>query len=226
MSTPNIGKGIIRMTMQIKLILASILLCLSCLSGIYIGYKMFDNKPEVVVQHSAGEVVVNPNTKILAKQPDKDAKADMPLPKGATLERMIKFSVRQKAKQTQEGDSSQSTESRNVEGKVGGVSGETSLDELCPPIDISLALILDKDQQQRVEAYSPNGDIVGGIDIPVRDITIPKEAKKWAVGMSYNTLEVKGLWVERDVGRIRLGAEVVSLPVVGEVYTARVGFTF
>jgi len=212
------------MTMQIKLILASILLCLSCLSGIYIGYKMFDNKPEVVVQHSAGEVVVNPNTKILAKQPDKEAKADMPLPKGATLERLVKFSVKQKklpAQPTQEG-----IQTTNVEGKVGGVSGETSLDELCPPIDISLALILDKDKQQRVEAYSPNGDIVGGIDIPVRDITIPKEAKKWAVGMSYNTLEVKGLWVERDVGRIRLGAEVVSLPVVGEVYTARVGFTF
>lgn len=209
------------MTLQIKLILAAILLSLSCLSGIYIGYKMFNNKPEIVYQHSAGEVVINDSTKLLAKQPDKDAKADMPLPKGATLERVVKFSVKQKAKPVQE-----ATESGNVEGKVGGVSGETSLDELCPPIDISLALILDKDKQQRVEAYSPNGEIVGGIDIPVRDITIPKEAKKWAIGMSYNTLEVKGLWVERDVGRIRLGAEVVSLPVVGEVYTARLGFTF
>ena len=209
------------MTLQIKLILAAILLCMSCLSGIYIGYKMFDSKPEIVYQHSAGEVVVNSNTKILAKQPDKDAKADMPLPKGATLERAVKFSVKQKAQPKQEG-----TQTPNVEGKVGGVSGETSLDELCPPIDISLALILDKDKQQRVEAYSPNGDIMGGIDIPVRDITIPKEAKKWAIGMSYNTLEAKGLWVERDIGRIRLGAEVTSIPVVGEVYTARLGFTF
>lgn len=211
------------MTLQIKLILAAILLCMSCLSGVYIGYKMFDSKPEIVYQHSAGEVVINDSTKLLAKQPDKEAKADMPLPKGATLERVVKFSVKQKAKakQSQEG-----TESGDVEGKVGGKNSETSLDDLCPPIDISLALILDKDKQQRVEAYSPNGEIVGGIDIPVRDITIPKEAKKWAVGMSYNTLEVKGLWVERDVGRIRLGAEVVSLPVVGEVYTARVGFTF
>lgn len=215
------------MTLQIKLILAAILLCMSCLSGIYIGYKMFNNKPEIVYQHSAGEVVVNSNTKLLAKQPDKDAKADMPLPKGATLERLVKFSVTQKVKQKKlPAQPQESTESRNVEGKVGGKNSETPLDELCPPIDISLALILDKDKQQRVEAYSPNGDIVGGIDIPVRDITIPKEAKKWAVGMSYNTLQVKGLWVERDVGRIRLGAEVVSLPVVGEVYTARVGFTF
>lgn len=209
------------MTLQIKLILAAILLCMSCLSGIYIGYKMFNSKPEIVYQHSAGEVVVNDSTKILAKQPDKDAKADMPLPKGATLERVVKFSVKQKVKPVQE-----ATESRNVEGKVGGKNSETPLDELCPPIDISLALILDKDKQQRVEAYSPNGDIVGGIDIPVRDITTPKEAKKWAVGMSYNTLEVKGLWVERDVGRIRLGAEVASTPMVGEVYTARIGFTF
>lgn len=207
-------------TMQIKLILATILLCLSCLSGIYIGYKMFNNKPEVVVQHSAGEVAINDNTKLLAKEPDKNAKADMPLPKGATLERVVKFSVKQKAK------AKESTESGNVEGKVGGKNSETPMDELCPPIDISLALILDKDKQQRVEAYSINGEIVGGIDIPVRDITIPKEAKKWAVGMSYNTLEVKGLWVERDVGRIRLGAEVTSIPMVGEVYTARVGFTF
>ena len=209
---------------QVKLILAAILLSLSCLSGVYIGYKMFNNKPEIVYQHSAGEVVINDNTKLLAKQPDKDAKADMPLPKGATLERVVKFSVKQKklpAQPTQE-----ATESRNVEGKVGGVSGETSLDELCPPIDISLALILDKDKQQRVEAYSINGDIVGGIDIPVRDITIPKEVKKWAVGMSYNTLQVKGLWVERDIGRVRLGAEAQSAPMYGNVYTARVGFTF
>lgn len=208
-------------TMQIKLILAAILLSMSCLSGIYIGYKMFDNKPEVVVQHSAGEVVINNSTKLLAKQPDKNAKADMPLPKGATLERLVKFSVKQKAKPAQE-----ATQTPNVEGKIGGKTGEKSSDELCPPIDISLALITDKDKQQRVEAYSPNGEIVGGIDIPVRDITIPKEVKKWAVGVSYNTLEVKGLWVERDVGRIRLGAEVTSVPVVGEVYTARVGFTF
>lgn len=212
------------MTMQIKLILAAILLSFSCLSGIYIGYKMFDNKPEVVVQHSAGEVVINDSTKLLAKQPDKNAKADTPLSKGATLERLVKFSVKQKklpAQPKQEG-----TQTANVEGKVGGKNSETPLDELCPPIDISLALILDKGKQQRVEAYSSNGEIVGGIDIPVHDITIPKEAKKWAVGMSYNTLEVKGLWVERDVGRIRLGAEVVSIPIVGEVYTARLGFTF
>jgi len=210
------------MTMQIKLILAAILLSMSCLSGIYIGYKMFNNKPEVVYQHSAGEVVINSTTKLLAKHPDKDAKADMPLPKGATLERVVKFSVKQKVKPVQEG-----TQTPNVEGKVGGVSGETPLDELCPPIDISLALILDRDKQQRVEAYSPNGDIVGGIDIPVREaVVLQQQPKKWAVGVSYNTLEAKGLWVERDVGRIRLGAEVTSVPVVGEVYTARVGFTF
>lgn len=206
---------------QIKLILAAILLSLSCLLGVYIGYKVFDNSPQVVVQHSAGETVLDENTKLLAKEPDKNAKADMPLPKGATLDRVVKFSVKQKTKPKQEGP-----QTPNVEGKIGGVSGETPLDELCPPIDISLALITDKDKQQRVEAHSSNGEIVGGIDIPVRDLTIPKEPNKWAIGASYNTAKIKGIWLERDLGRIRLGAEAQEVPMYGNVYTARVGWTF
>lgn len=209
--------------MQIKLILGAILLSLSCLFGVYIGYKVFDNKPNIVVQHSAGETVLDENTRLLAKEPDKNVKANMPLPKGAMLERVVKFTVKQKKlpAKVQEG-----VESGKQQGMDDGISGDKSLDELCPPIDISLVLITDKDKQQRVEAHSSNGEIVGGIDIPVRDISIPKEPNKWAIGASYNTAKIKGIWVERDVGRIRLGAEVTSVPVVGEVYTARVGFTF
>jgi hypothetical protein len=209
--------------MQIKLILGAILLILSCLFGVYIGYKVFDNKPNIVVQHSARETVLDENTKLLAKEPDKNAKADMPLPKGATLERIVKFTVKQKrlSAKVQE-----VVESGKQQGMDGGISGDKSLDELCPPIDISLALITDMDKQQRVEAYSPNGEIVGGIDIPVRDLTIPKEQNKWAIGASYNTAKIKGIWLERDLGRIRLGAEAQEVPMYGNVYTARVGWTF
>ncbi len=211
------------MTLQIKLIIAVVLLSLSCLFGVFIGYKVFDNKPQIVVQHSASEKRIDKDTIILAKEPDKNVKADIPMPKGATLDRVVKFSVKQKAKPK---DIQEAPQTHRQQGDLGGKTGDKPLDELCPPIDISLALITDKDKQQRVVASSPNGDIVGGIDIPAHDLTIPAEPKKWAIGASYNSLKVGGIWIERDVGRIRLGVEAQSVPMYGNVYTARLGWKF
>lgn len=75
------------------------------------------------------------------------------------------------------------------------------------PLRIDLSLIRER-EGRRVIASSPDGKILGGIDIPVTQGMIPVQ-RKWAAGISHEPFrKLYGGWVERDVGRLRLGAEV------------------
>ena len=70
-----------------------------------------------------------------------------------------------------------------------------------------LSLVRLKDDTKRVIASSPDGEIVGGMDIPVETLTY--KSRVWAAGISVDPVhQVGGVWVERDIGRIRVGAEV------------------
>jgi hypothetical protein len=51
---------------------------------------------------------------------------------------------------------------------------------------------------------------VSAIDIPIEAGLVPSPPKVWAAGLSYGTERDVGVWLERDLGRIRLGAEVAK----------------
>lgn len=74
-----------------------------------------------------------------------------------------------------------------------------------PPVTVDLSLVGMPDRSRRVVASSPDGAIVGGIDVPVLPLEQPRV---WSAGVSLGTFGERGVWVERDVGRVRLGAEV------------------
>ena len=84
----------------------------------------------------------------------------------------------------------------------------------------------DGDGGQRVIASSPDGEVVGGVDVPITPALIVPEPKRWAAGISYAPAEKSGgVWIDRDIARVRLGAELVQQDggISGRV---RVGITF
>lgn len=74
-------------------------------------------------------------------------------------------------------------------------------------VQIDLSLVR-KGDERRVIASTPDGTIVSAVDIPIEPAMIPPPPLKWAAGMSYSSDRQTGLWLERDIGRLRLGAEV------------------
>lgn len=90
-----------------------------------------------------------------------------------------------------------------------GTDGFCPAPRECHALTVRLDLV-DKDKGQRVIASSPDGEIVGGIDIP----SVPLEVHRkmpWAAGVTYasdrNGDNVIGGFVDRDFGPFRLGVE-------------------
>lgn len=199
-----------QMPLNIKLIVAGIILVIGLALGFYGGYKLYAPTAAVNIERPTVEVVQADGSKILAKAPADHVKAPMEIPKGGKVERVVTFSVKQKA---------------SVEAQKGPTSASVSKDEQCPPIDVSIALVSNPDQSRSVIVKSDNGEIVGGLDIPNLDVSIPKPEKKWAAGISYNSDKQGGVWVDRDLGPFRVGAEVEqgSQGIVG---TVKLGIKF
>ena len=102
---------------------------------------------------------------------------------------------------------------------------------VCPKVSVDLSLVRESNGMKRVVASSPDGQIVGAVDIPV-ETAAPIEDHPWAVGASYNpTNQTGGIWVERDIGRIRVGVDLnqsrpnLAAPMGTEV-RIRAGWTF
>lgn len=84
----------------------------------------------------------------------------------------------------------------------------------CPPVTVDLSLIRERDGGRRILASSPDGEVIGGLDIPVEPNTMP-QAKRWAAGLSWSPInQTYGAWVERDIQipfvnlAARIGADV------------------
>lgn len=171
-------------------------------------------KPEVYappVQQVDGSVV-------LEKKPQPDAKPASAIPKGSTLIRKASITVQAKV------PTATISGTFNIESVVQQAKSMMAAPVIapddkqpaeqliemaqdCPPVTVDLSLVEMPDKSQRVVASSPNGNILGGVDIPVRDAEPTPEPKLWAVGAAISTRQNMGVWVERDLGFLRLGAE-------------------
>lgn len=138
--------------------------------------------------------------------PQHTAKPPHQLPKGSRLERRMQITAKPKAAPV--------------------VSAGGQLESA--PVTVDLSLVRLSDDTRRVVASSPDGEIVGGLDIPGEPGPQAPEPKRWAVGVYVNPVlpEERGVWVDRDLGRVRLGAELGASP--GRQLEARVkiGLTF
>jgi len=82
----------------------------------------------------------------------------------------------------------------------------------CPPVRLNISLVRMPEQSQRVVVSSPDGQVVGGVDIPVvPDKPAPRQFL-WAAGASYNPQDkAYGVWVQRQLGPIIVGLDVAQV---------------
>jgi hypothetical protein len=92
-------------------------------------------------------------------------------------------------------------------------------------VEVDLSLVSDG-TQQRVVASSPDGQVIKALDIPIQPVLMPPPAKPWAAGLSYDTRHAVGVWVDRDVGRLVVGAALSRLPDGKTEAQLRVGVRF
>jgi hypothetical protein len=82
---------------------------------------------------------------------------------------------------------------------------------------------------RRVIASSPDGAVIGGIDVPIEAGTIPAE-RPWAAGLSCEASrdcgKTLGVWIDRDLARVRVGAEILKRETGGAQARIKVGWVW
>lgn len=121
---------------------------------------------------------------VLERAPDAQAKPAQQVPKGAKVERVVKVKVQ------------------------GGANPQDSA-KPCPAVNVDLSIVRMPDATRRVIASSPDGEILSGLDVPVESASPAPAPKRWAAGVSLNPVrQTVGVWIDRDLARVRVGAEI------------------
>jgi hypothetical protein len=183
--------------------------------GLGIGWRLW--RPETPKPDTyAPPVRQQDGSLVLERKPQEDAKPAQTVPKGAKVERIVQVTVQPHASPVLSLPS------------VSGASDSASAPARppCPPVRVDLTLVRMPDQTRRVLASSPDGQVVGGVDIPVENAA-PARTLKWAAGPSWNPADrTFGAWVERDAGFLRLGADLYQVrePLAAGGRTTWAGF--
>lgn len=103
----------------------------------------------------------------------------------------------------------------------------------CPPVTVDMTLIREPDGGRRVLASSPDGQVVGGLDVPAEPAAPLPAPRRWAAGLSWSPVtRTAGVWADRDLRvpllniQARLGVEAHQDEAQGLDVRLRVGFAF
>lgn len=95
----------------------------------------------------------------------------------------------------------------------------------CAPVTVDLGLVRMPDESRRVVATSQDGEIIGGVDVPI-DAAAAARSLKWAAGATYDPRRREfGAFLDRDFGPLRLGVEVQQRDA-GTAVVIRAGVRF
>lgn len=182
------------------------------LLGVTTGWFLFHDR-KVVQEAAAPAVQLAPSKSaphggvVVARMPDAPAKSAQVLPKGYKAVRVQQVTIQPEAAQ-----------------KAADMAAAPN----CPPakpVTVDLTQIQTSDGGQRLAVSSPDGTVIGGFDVPIGSQSVVF-AHRWAAGASYGTDRTYGGWVERDIGRLRLGVDVLQLQDGRVGARARIGLAF
>lgn len=183
-------------------IVALTALILAVAGGSYLfGVRASAPNPEVV---AAAPQVRQSDQSVIAERKPEPAPTKPPhkIPAGATEERRVSIKLKPPAFTSSEGCQCDPA-----------------------PLDVNLSLVRE-DGGRRVIASSPEGRVISALDVPIEPALLP-EAHPWAAGLSVGNDKSPGVWVERDIGRFRIGAEVIRDKNAGKLTArARVGWVW
>lgn len=159
--------------------------------GLLIGYWLFGEAERREVMTPAPAVRQADGALVVERRPV--AKAGKPvhaLPAESVEERRIQLHVQPQTQPTE---------------------SAFALDCLCDPVQVDVSLVRDAEGGQRVVASSPDGEVLAGLDMPLTPMRLSAPPNTWAAGLSWSPRQrVAGIWLERDIGRLRLGAELLA----------------
>lgn len=150
-------------------------------AGLYVGVKI--SKPKTTLETPLPEVRQIDGSLVLERKPDPTAKPKHMIPKGATVSRIMSATI----------------QPRND-------SELPNIPELLKPVTVDMSLVVLPDQTMRVIASSPDGEVTGGIDIPVQPYRFAPQYKN-AAGVTLGH-GLTGLWYNRTWRRVVVGCEV------------------
>lgn len=163
-------------------------------------------RPAPVVETAAAAVTQSDGSLVVERAPDAAAKPAHMVPKGTTVERVVRIDVRPRRPATV-------NESLTPGGPELAALGHGVVlppaAAPCPSVRLDLSLVREQGGARRVIASSPDGDILRALDIPVETAAPPPAPHRWAAGLSYAPIaRAAGAWIERDIGRVRLGLDI------------------
>jgi hypothetical protein len=174
-------------------------------------------KPEIYAQPMRQQ----DGSLVLERKPDAHAKPPHQIPHGAMVEDVVHVVVQPHASPVLSPPSAS-----GASGEEQKAPDSTPARPPCPPVHVDLTLVRMPDQSRRVVASSPDGVVIGGVDIPV-ETAVPQRVMKWAVGPSWNPADrTFGAWIERDAGFLRIGADLYQVrePLTAGGRTTWTGF--
>jgi len=164
--------------------------------GLYAGWSLYGPAP-VKPETYAPQARQQDGSLALERKPDAQARPKHVIPKGATVERVVQVNIQPDTPTTAKPDDSPVQ---------------------CPPVTVDLSIVKMPDDTRRVIASSPNGEVVGGVDIPVVATAPVSAPPKWAAGLSFNpATQTYGVFIDRDLGPFRAGLELNKLSNASEV---------
>ena len=139
-------------------------------AGIGLGWKIFRPKPVATVEVAMPAARQADGSLILERAPDAKAVPAQQIPKGAKVERIERIQVR----------ASSAPAAATAPTNGSGLPAAALTPALPSTTTVDLTLLRMPDESQRMVASSPDGTIVGGVDIPVS--SAPREPKSTAIG--------------------------------------------
>jgi len=182
------------------------------IAGMALGMLWRPKPPKV--ETYAPEKRQSDGSLVLERKPMSDAKPAQQVPEGARVERVVQVQV-------------QPRNATPTAGPATPGSGPVSVPPELPPVTVDLSLVRmpDQSQSRRVIASSPDGAIVGGVDIPV-EAARQARALKWAAGYEFarsNWGKSHSIVVQRDLGPLRLGGRVGRVLLTAPIGGASTG---
>jgi hypothetical protein len=159
------------------------------------GLGWWLGQPDPVVEKPAAEQRQADGSVVLERRPDAAAKPAQLVPQGAKVERVGRVTVQP----PRIGD--------DLPANGRGFLGSSS--DPCQPVTVDWSLVREPDGGRRMLASSPDGTIIGGVDVPIETAAPPPKPLRWAAGISWSPAnETAGLWIERDVPLFSTAARV------------------
>lgn len=201
--------------------------------GLGIGWKLWSPKPGPVETY-APPVTQPDGSQILERKPQAEARPAQQVPKGAKVERVVQVVVQPNPPADPVSPLPSGSVASPADPVQSGPIAAQSGANPCPPVRVDLTLVRMQDQTRRVIASSPDGVVVGGVDIPVEPV-LTQKTLKWAAGVVYGTTAwgdtARGAFLDRDLAFLRTGIEVTrnTYPLAaheGWEFRAKLGIRF